>query len=345
MTNEKKLIASPTKSKPASNPAVDEADEQDSVNWGRALRARESRYVDCDNDRLDNQQSVALYANMWSKTGPAYYPTEETVNCLPSSQYTIEYSHSRGIYFQRKGINIDDLIILPDSTTEEIISEIEKFWTKEDIYRALGYLWKRGIMLYGPPGGGKTSTVQLIIKRIIERGGISVYVRDPKLTAEGLEVLRRVEPVRPIVVVIEDFDSIQEKHGDHDLLAMLDGELQIDNVVFLATTNYPENLDARLINRPSRFDLVKQIGMPSAEARRVYLHHVNPRLREDEKELDRWLELSHNFSIAHLKEMIVSVEALEQDLYEVVDRLKKMREYHPTSEDDEEKSFGFTGGE
>jgi len=307
-----------------------------------ASRSRDDRrYTGNDDEAFDEQSAVASRASMWSKTGPAYFPTEDTTDELFPGQYTVEYSHGRGIYFRRKPINIDRLLILPDSTTEEIVEGIELFWEKKETFHELGFLWKRGVLLYGPPGGGKTSTLQLIAKKIIMRGGISVYVKDPKMTAEGLEVLRRIEPDRPIVVLLEDLDSITEKHGEHDVLAMLDGELQIDNVVFIATTNYPESLEDRLVNRPSRFDIVRQIGMPSPDARRLYLSTMSKRLRKDETELERWVEASHDFSIAHLKEMIIAVEALEQDFDDVVDRLNKMRDDTPSSEDDYDREFGF----
>jgi SpoVK/Ycf46/Vps4 family AAA+-type ATPase len=156
--------------------------------------------------------------------------------------------------------------------------------------------------------------------------------------------MRRIEPERPIVVLLEDIDSITEKHSEHDVLAMLDGELQINNVVFIATTNYPEQLEDRIVNRPSRFDVVKQIGMPSAEARRQYLTTMSKRLREDEEELERWVACSNEYSVAHLKEMIIAVEALDQPLEEVTARLDKMRDSKPSSNDDFESDFGFTGG-
>jgi len=301
------------------------------------------RYSGEDNGAYDEQSTVAQRASMWSKTGPAYFPTEDTTDTLFPGQYTVEYSHGRGLYFRRKPVQIDNLLVLPDSTTEEIVGGIEHFWTKQDVFNDLGFLWKRGVLLYGPPGGGKTSTLQLITKKIIQKGGISVYVKDPKMTAEGLEVLRRIEPNRPIVVLLEDIDAIQEKHGDHDVLAMLDGELQINNVVFIATTNYPETLEDRIVNRPSRFDVVRQIGMPSAEARRLYLSTMNKRLRNNKAELEEWVEASHDFSIAHLKEMIVAVEALDQSVEEVLERLNKMKD-RPSSDDDYESDFGFTGG-
>lgn len=302
------------------------------------------RYTGLDDDQCGDQATVALRSSMWSKSGATYFPVEETTDALLPGQYTVEYSHGRGLYFRRKPIEIDSLLVLPDSTTEDIVNEIELFWTKKEMFNSLGFLWKRGVLLYGPPGGGKTSTLQLISKRIVQKGGISVYVKDPKMTAEGLEVLRRIEPERPIVVLLEDIDTITEKHSEHDVLAMLDGELQINNVVFIATTNYPENLEDRIINRPSRFDIVRQIGMPSAAARRLYLSTMNKRLRNEPEELEKWVEVSHEYSIAHLKEMIVGVEALEQDFDEVISRLNKMKECRPSSADDCESSFGFTGG-
>ena len=296
-------------------------------------------------DYDDDPGTLKENARLWAKVGDAYFPADQTVDRLTAGQYSIEYSHNRGIYFAPKPINLDDLLVLPDSASEEIINNIKKFWNKEETFRKLGFLWKRGILLFGPAGSGKTSTVQLIIKDIIQRGGIAVYVKEPKLTASGLEMLRKIEPTRPIIVVVEDIDALQQVHGEADLLAMLDGDLQIDNVVFIATTNYPEKLDKRLINRPSRFDIVRKIGMPSDEARAIYLADRNPRLLESEEEFEKWVAETDGFSIAHLKELIVSVEALGADLDDTVARLRVMMDKQPTSDDDTPKNpVGFTGG-
>ncbi len=295
-------------------------------------------------DETDDVGILQENAHKWAKVGDAFFPSDETVEKLDPGQYHIEYSHNRGIYFSKKPINLDELLILPDSASEEIIENIEYFWEREQIFRDLGYLWKRGVLLFGPAGSGKTSTLQLISQKIIERGGIAVYIKEPRLTAKGLELLRRIEPTRPIIVMIEDIDAIQQAYGEADLLAMLDGDLQIDNVVFIATTNYPEKLDKRLVNRPSRFDIVRKIGMPSANARRVYFLARNKRLglAEASEELDLWISSTEGFSIAHLKEVIVSVEALGQDFATTIARLEIMMEQTISSEDDEpKKEIGF----
>lgn len=275
---------------------------------------------------------------MWAVMSDAYFPCEMAVNTLPPGQYTIEHSNDRGIFFAKKEVNLDDLVILPDSSTDAVIAEIEEFWRREDVYRRYRYLWKRGVLLWGPPGSGKTTTVQLISKKIIERGGISVYCSHPKNVAFGLRLMRKVEPTRSIVVMMEDIDAIVNHH-EADLLSLLDGELQIDNVVFVATTNYPEKLDKRIVNRPSRFDLVKKVPMPSTDARRVYLLSREPGLANDTRtvdgnsvsELDYWVAQTDGFSVAHLKEVVLGVKCFGKSVEEVVKRMRAMMKNPPTS--------------
>lgn len=295
-------------------------------------------------DEDGNSKGPTMNAQMWAVYGERNFSAcEKAVPTLPPGQYTIEVSDSLGIYFRRTDINLDELIHLPDSVSEQVINEIESFWSKEEHFRKFGFLWKRGVLMWGPPGSGKTSTLQIISERIIAQGGMSVYVDRPSLAAKGLKMMRQVEKHRPIVVMLEDIDAIIDNYGEADLLALMDGELQIDNVVFVATTNYPERLDKRFINRPSRFDIVKKIGMPGEEARAIYLKTKNTRLVENPAELERWVKATKNFSIAHMKELIVSVEVFGVDLDQAVTRLKTMMEYKPKSSDgdDSKGAFGF----
>lgn len=281
-------------------------------------------------------------SKMWAMHGGYLFtPCDEAIKELPAGQYTVKMSQSLGIHFSRHPVSLDDLLIMPDSASEEIIKGIEDFWNKEQRFRDFGFLWKRGVMLFGPAGSGKTSTLQILSQKIIEKDGIAVYVNDPEITAKGLELLRRIEPARPMIVMIEDIDAVIRDHGESDVLAMLDGELQVDNVVFIATTNYPERLDKRLINRPSRFDVVRKIGMPSAKARKQYLMEKNYRLKNNPEELSVWVNKTKGFSIAHMKELIISVEVFDYSVDQATERLRAMMDYHPSSDDLEEGNFGF----
>lgn len=295
-----------------------------------------------DSTKVDGQESQ-VNPQMWAVYGNNVFSAcEKAVGTLPPAQYTIENHDQLGLIFRQSSINLDELIHLPDSVSDNVVKDIEAFWTKEEHFRKFGFLWKRGVLLWGPPGSGKTSTLQVISSRIIERGGLSVYVDHPGRAARGLKLMRSVEPNRPIVVMLEDLDTIIEMYGESDLLALMDGELQIDNVVFVATTNYPERLDKRLINRPSRFDIVRKIGMPGVDARRTYLQTKNDRLQDQTEELEEWVELTNDFSIAHLKELIVSVEVFEVPLADAVGRLKTMMATSPKSNDrDGSGNVGF----
>jgi AAA+ superfamily predicted ATPase len=308
-------------------------------------RNRPSDIADLMIPAIDRSNDSDLNDSMWAIHGKVnYFPCEKSVNVLPSEQYVFNETDN-GVFLSAKNVNLDELILFPDGEFDEIMREIEKFWSAEDKFRKHGFLWKRGILLWGPPGSGKTSLVQIVSQMITNRGGVAVYADNPHVAARGLSMLRRVEPDRPIVVIMEDTDAIVNHFNESSVLALLDGELQIDNVLFIATTNYPENLDKRLINRPSRFDIIKKIGMPSAECREIYLRKKNPNLSDEE--MAKWVAATKDFSLAHLREIIASVECLGNSFEGAVSRLRKMITDKPSSSEFSHATgvFGFTGND
>ena len=285
---------------------------------------------------------------MWAVYGKdRFSPCEYSEKTLPPGQYNIEYSDTIGLHFHAVDVNVDELLHLPDSAAETVIDEVKVFWEREQHFRNFGFLWKRGILLWGPAGSGKTSCVQQISQFVVQHHGIVIYLTNPNAVAKGLRLLRDIEPSRPVVILIEDIDTIIQEYGESSLLALLDGELQVDNILFIATTNYPERLDKRIINRPSRFDLVKKIGMPSKEAREMYIRTKCERLvhPDSRAELDSWVNKTSGFSIAHIKELIVSVEVFEVPFDHAVARLSKMMDVHVSSDQAEDRVFGFTTDE
>jgi len=279
-------------------------------------------------------------STMWAVHGKNYFGCSHSVKTLESGQYTANFNGNGEVFLTLMPMTLDSLLELPDSASEEIIKAIDLFWKKEEHFKKHGFVWKRGVLLWGPPGGGKTSTLQLIAKRVHDMGGISLTVTTPHAAEKALHLIRQIEPNRPLVVFLEDIDAMVHEYGESRLLALLDGELQIDKVVFVATTNYPERMDKRFINRPSRFDIVKKIGMPSESARELYLSTKNPRLIENPSELKLWVEKTKGYSIAHMKELITSVECFEVSFENALGRLNAMMTNNPKS-DDTGNSIGF----
>lgn len=144
---------------------------------------------------------------------------------------------------------------------------------------------------------------------------------------------------------MEDIDSIIETNSESEVLNVLDGVNQIDKVVFLATTNYPERLGDRIINRPSRFDKRFKIGHPNAESRRIYFEFIiggKEKVEELKIDLERWVNDTEEFSIAHLKELFVAVVILGDSYEDAIETLTAMREENLSSKDDEvRKPMGF----
>jgi len=263
-----------------------------------------------------------------------FRPAGVTRESIPPGVYVFDRDDN-GLYAKKIKVITDSLVELPDSSSEKVLAGMAKFWDMEERYRKHGLLYKRGILLFGPPGSGKTATITLLNKYLLDNGGIVIMCDHPKITSMGLEALRRIEPERRIICIMEDIDEIIEKFGEHDLLALLDGENQVDRIVMLATTNYPDRLGARIVNRPSRFDERILVDMPSPEARKTYLKHI----LGDIEELEKWVADTKGLSIAHLREMTAAVRCLDQDYDVVLDRLKTMK--HKIKGDGQQDKVGF----
>jgi AAA+ superfamily predicted ATPase len=263
-------------------------------------------------------------ASCWAQADNGYYGIAKAHPLIPPGMYRCGIDDRYGPILLRQQIDLDGIVPLPDSASAEVIREIREFRQMKERFTAHGFLHKRGILLWGPAGSGKTVTVHQIARLIVgDECGIATLVDAPHITAACLQLLRRIEPDRPVVAIFEDLDALIARFGENEYLALLDGEAQVDNIVFIATTNYPEDLDARFVDRPSRFDTVRYIGMPNDEARSTYLQAKAPALINGR--LEEYVTASAGFSIAHLKELVVLTQCFGYPLQDAAARISKMK--------------------
>jgi hypothetical protein len=289
----------------------------------------------------DGEDSAKENARVqYSASGPnTWMGAGKTIKTLSSGMYDIDTYKGEPI-FEKKDINVDSYLLFPDSKSEKILNEINDFWNRGEVFKEFGFLHRRGVLLYGSPGGGKTVIVQQIIKQVIDRKGIVFLCSNPEAFSAGIHAFREIEPHRPVVCIFEDLDSIVEHYGEDSILSILDGEDQIDKVLNIATTNYPEKLDKRLVARPRRFDRVIKIGMPDENVRRLYF---NKKLNIKEDELETWVKSTNDFSFAAMAELVISVKCLGNDFNKSVETLKKMMVQKISSSESEGGSVGFGG--
>lgn len=306
--------------------------------------AKLSKAPDGDNEteKYMAEGDVTGKLTQYSRWGTGYLPTPDTIKVLPAGSYRPVYINER-LVLEPANIITDSLIHFPDTRSDLVISEIEQFWVLKDKFDQYGFSHKRGFLLWGPPGSGKTCTIAIIMSKMVKRGGLVIVADHPGALSAILRQLRSVEPDRQLVVVWEDIDAVIKRYGESEVLAVLDGESQVDNVVFIATTNYPEELDQRITNRPSRFDRIEKIDMPSDEARSMFLNaKIGTTMSPDGVDL---VVETKGFSIAHMRELIVGIYCLGNSTASVLKRLKFMKQ-KPKSEDaGTGRKFGFGGEE
>lgn len=298
--------------------------------------------------RAEREPVKEVDYSQW-EIGPndGFKATGGTRKLLPPGVYRL-YNTNAGIVFSLVRVMTDKLIDLKDSASSEIIAGIKTFWAAEKRFRERGILYKRGVLLWGPPGSGKTVTVSLLMNELIAAGGMVILCDHPSLCVAALAQVRRIEPDRRLIVVEEDIEEMMRHHGEHELLALLDGENQIANVVHIATTNYPDMLGARIVNRPSRFDEVRKIGMPNEKAREAYLVATVPEFMNHPdwpySRLEQWVKDTEGMSIAHLRELVVAVFCLDRNYEDTMERLRKMQ-IKPKGHEEgfKQKESGFAG--
>jgi hypothetical protein len=222
-----------------------------------------------------------------------------------------DWRKSEELFQAIKGASFDNLI-LPGDLKEEIQNDFARFFGSRGIYEKYGIPWKRGVLLIGPPGNGKTHTVKALINQLKFP---CLYVKsfNSRYDTEHdniRAVFMRARQTAPCIIVLEDLDSLIDGKNRSFFLNELDGFATNTGVVVLATTNHPERLDPAILDRPSRFDRKYYFNLPGPAERFMYLtawkRSLQSELRLSDEAVDEAVEMTEGFSYAYMKELFLS---------------------------------------
>jgi len=203
-----------------------------------------------------------------------------------------------------------------------------------EVFQRLGIEPHKGIMLYGPPGCGKT----LIAKALASESEANFFsINGPEIMnkyygeteARLREIFKEARENAPSIIFIDEIDAVapkrEEAFGDVEkrvvaqLLALMDGLSERGNVIVIGATNRPESVDPAL-RRPGRFDRELEIGVPNVEGRIEVLQiHTRGMPLSDDINLKKLATELHGYTGADVKALCreAAMKALKRYLPEI----------------------------
>jgi hypothetical protein len=203
-----------------------------------------------------------------------------------------------------------DQLVLDPTVVALLRDDFESFFEREAWFRNMRLPFRRGYLLHGPPGNGKSTAVRAMMT---SRGLTAHTIRffDEHVDDASLDALfSRAAKEAPAIVLLEDIDRSFPRTGQsktkislQQLLNCLDGVASGEGIITIATANEPTALDPAILRRPGRFDRVVLFADPTPELRRQYFVRMHPAFAAID--LDQAVEESAGFSFAQLREAFI----------------------------------------
>jgi ATP-dependent 26S proteasome regulatory subunit len=180
-------------------------------------------------------------------------------------------------------------IVLPEGVLEAIERQAFGIARHAERLRASGRHLRRGLLLHGPPGVGKTLTAMYLATRMPERPVVLLTGQSLGTVSASVDLATALQPA---MVVLEDVDlvAMERMHREtnpilFELLNAMDGLTEDHDVLFVLTTNRADLLEPALASRPGRIDQAVELPLPDAAGRRrlveLYGDGLSLELRED----------------------------------------------------------------
>ena len=202
-------------------------------------------------------------------------------------------------------------LILPDATLEMLERNTVRFFEHADTLRRSGRSLKRGLLLHGKPGTGKTYTAKWLARSL--KGVTTILISGDQLNLVK-ECCQLARLLAPALVILEDVDLIAGERDEHrhpayqitlhQLMNEMDGLSDNTEVLFLLTTNRPEAIEPAIAARPGRVDQAIEFPLPDAGCRRRLLALYGRGLNIEVDALEPVIARTEGASPAFIQELV-----------------------------------------
>jgi AAA+ superfamily predicted ATPase len=204
-----------------------------------------------------------------------------------------------------------DQVILPEKTLQLLERNVSEFISQREQLHKLGMSIKKGLLFYGPPGTGKTHTIHYLASQLPDHTTLLITAEQVGLLDEYMQLARFLQPA---MVILEDVDLIArartamrnpcEESLLNKLLNEMDGLREDAALLFVLTTNRPEELEAALAARPGRVDQAIEFPLPDADGRRKLVQLYAGELKISTKVVATLVKKTQGASAAFIKELM-----------------------------------------
>ena len=181
-------------------------------------------------------------------------------------------------------------------------------YERRHVLKAHGVPLRRGLLLHGPPGTGKTFACRYLCGRLVNTTRIVVAGNALNRVAQLFAFARAYQPS---IIILEDVDLVFAARDINlyssalgELLDQMDGLRPSDEVGVILTTNSIERLEAAIKDRPGRISQCVYFGPPGRTLRRRYIAQYAKAYDYAATDVERLVDLSHGTTPAFIKEWV-----------------------------------------
>lgn len=228
-------------------------------------------------------------------------------------------------------------VILPPAMKQNLIDDVQGFFDNQELYAEFAVPWKRGVILHGVPGNGKTVSIKALMASLYSRPTpvSSLYVKSFETSRQTeqfaiRQIFQHARSMAPCLLIFEDLDSLVNDDVRSYFLNEIDGLEQNEGILMIGSTNHLDKLDPAISKRPSRFDRKYHFKIPGEAERCTYTEYWRQKLLKNNTvefpdELCSIIaQLTEGFSFAYLKELFVMallslVRGFKDDDFEITE--------------------------